>query len=59
MDVNVIKINVGIMVNVDVSLENIKYVKKILFGALVYEVAKMINIEQVLLTIEWLRVMKL
>ena len=43
MEVNANKINVGITVNVDVTLENIKYVKKIIFGALVYVVAKMVK----------------
>ena len=43
MEVNANKINVGITVNVDVTLENIKYVKKIIFGALVYVAAKMVK----------------
>ena len=43
MEVNANKINVGITVIVDVTLENIKYVKKIIFGALVYVVAKMLK----------------
>ena len=43
MEVIANKINVGITVNVDVTLEKIKYVKKIIFGALVYVVAKMVK----------------
>ena len=39
---NVIQINEGITINVDVSVKNIKYVKKIIFGKFVF--VKMKNI---------------
>ena len=38
---NVIQINVGITTNVDVSVENMIYVKKIIFGILPSIVEKM------------------
>ena len=41
---NVIQINGGIMINVDVSVKRVKYVKKIIFGVLLYVVVKMENI---------------
>ena len=34
MEKNVIQINGGIMINVDVSVKNIMYVKRIIFGIL-------------------------
>ena len=40
----VTQINGGIMANVDVSVKNNIYVKKIIFGVLVHVVAKMGNI---------------
>ena len=40
----VIKINGGIMINVDMSVKNIMYVKKIMFGILLYVNVKMENI---------------
>ena len=43
MDKNVIQINGGITINVDVSVKNIIYVKKIIFGILLHVVAKLIN----------------
>ena len=54
-----IQINSGITVNVDVSVKNVIYVKKITSGMLPYEVMKMKNIQQVLWMIQGLRVMKL
>ena len=39
---NVIQINEGITINIDVSVKNIKYVKKIIFGKFVF--VKMKNI---------------
>ena len=45
---NVIQINGGIMINVDVSVKRVMYVKKIIFGVLLYVVVKMENIQQVL-----------
>ena len=44
MGKNVIQINVGIMMNVDVSVKNVMYVKKIMFGILLHVVVKMENI---------------
>ena len=41
---NVIQINIELMINVDVSLKNIMYVKKIMFGMLLHVVVKMENI---------------
>ena len=55
---NVIQINGRITVNVDVSVKNIIYVKKIIFGILLHVVVKMKNIYQVLGMIQRLRVMK-
>ena len=56
---NLIQINSGITVNVDVSVKNVIYVKKITFGILPHEVVKMENIQQVLWMIQGLRVMQL
>ena len=44
MEVNVIRINGGIMMNVDESVKNVNYVKKVMFGILLHIVAKMENI---------------
>ena len=44
MEENVIQINGGIMINVDVSVKNIIYMKKIIFGTLIHVIAKMENI---------------
>ena len=44
MEQNVIQINRGITINVDVSVKNIMYAKKIMFGLLLRAVAKMENI---------------
>ena len=44
MEKNIIQINVGIMINVDVSVKNVMYVKKIMFGSLLHAVVKMENI---------------
>ena len=41
---NVIQIKKGTMINIDVSLKNIIYVKKIIFGILLHVVAKMVSI---------------
>ena len=48
MEENVTQINGGIKINVDVSVENVMYVKKIMFGILLHLVVKMENIQQVL-----------
>ena len=44
MEKNIIQINGGIMRNVDVSVKNIMYVKKIIFGILLHAVVKIENI---------------
>ena len=44
MEENVIQIIGEITINVDVSLKNITYVKKIMFGILLHVVAKLENI---------------
>ena len=41
---SVIQIKRGIMINVDTSVKNIIYVKKIIFGILLHVVAKTVNI---------------
>ena len=46
---NVIQIESRIAVNVDASIKNIIYVKKIMCGTLLHVVVKMENIQQVLL----------
>ena len=43
MEKVVTQINGRIMLNVDVSVENIMYVKKIMFGILLYVIVKMKN----------------
>ena len=44
MKENVIQINGGIMINVDESLKNVMYVKKIMFRILLHVIVKMENI---------------
>ena len=44
MKENVIQISGGIVINVDVGVKNIIYVKKIISGILLHAVAKMENI---------------
>ena len=44
MEENVIHIKSGIMINLDVSVKNIIYVKKVIFGILLHIVVKMVNI---------------
>ena len=44
MEQNVIQINSGITINVDVSVKNIIYVKKIMFGILLHVVVTIENI---------------
>ena len=51
MEQNVSQINNGITINVDVSVKNIIYLKKIMFGILLHVLVKMKNIKQVLLMI--------
>ena len=59
MEEKAIQIKSAIMINVDVSLKSIIYVKNIIFGILLHVVVKMETIWHVLLTIQYLRVMKL
>ena len=59
MEENVTQINGGRMINVNVSLKNVMYVKKIMFGILLYEVVKKETIWQVLWMIQGLCLMKL
>ena len=49
---DVIQINDGITINVDVGVKSIIYVKKIIFGILLLGITKMVNILEVLLTIQ-------
>ena len=44
MEENEIQINGGITINVNVSIKNVMYVKKIIFGILLEAVVKMENI---------------
>ena len=44
MGKNVIQINGGITIKVDVSVKNVIYVKKIIFGIVLHVVVKMENI---------------
>ena len=47
MEENVIQINGGIMINVHVSVKNVMYAKKIMFGIHLHVIVKMENIWQV------------
>ena len=47
MEKNVIQINGGIMVNGNVSVKNVMYVEKIIFGMLLHVVVKIENILQI------------
>ena len=44
MEENVIQINGGIMINVDVNVKNVMHVKKIMFRILLHVIANMENI---------------
>ena len=44
MEKNVIQIKSGIKINVDVTVKNIIYVKKVIFGILFHVLSKMENI---------------
>ena len=59
MKENVVQMVGGIMINVDVSVKKLMYVKKIMFVILLHVIAKMENIYQVLWIIQILCVMKL
>ena len=52
MQENLTQINGGIMINVDVSVKNVMYAKKVMFGILVHVVVKIENIKQVLWMIQ-------
>ena len=52
MKENVTLINGGTMINADLSVKTIMYVKKILFGFLLLVIVEMENIYQVLLMIK-------
>ena len=59
MKQNVSQINGVTTINVDVSVTNITYVKKIVFGILLHVIVNMENILRVLWMIQRLSVMKL
>ena len=44
MEEIVIQTNCGILINVNVSVRNVMYVKKIMFGILLHVIVKMENI---------------
>ena len=59
MEENVIQINGGTMINVNVSVKNVMYVKKIMFEILLHVIVEMEHIQQVLWMIYQLCVIKL
>ena len=59
MEENVIQIITEITINIDVSVKNGMYMKKVIFGILLHVVTKTENIYKVLWMIQQLRVMKL
>ena len=59
MEENVIQIITEITINIDVSVKNVMYMKKVIFGILLHVVTKTENIYKVLWMIQQLRVMKL
>ena len=52
MEEIVIKVNGRIMINVDVSVKNVMYVKTIMFGILLHVIVKLENSYQVLWIIQ-------
>ena len=48
MEENVIQINSEIMINADASVNNIAYMKKIIFGTLLHLVTNVVNISHYL-----------
>ena len=52
MEEDVIQNNCGIKVNVDLSVKNVMYVKKIIFGILLHVFARIENMYQVLWMIQ-------
>ena len=59
MEENVIQINGGTTINVDVSVKNVMHGKKIMFGILQHVILEMGNILQVLWMIQQFCVIKL
>ena len=59
MQENIIQINDGIMINVNVIAKIIMYAKKTMFGILLHVIVKMDNIYQVLWMIQQLCMLKL
>ena len=55
----VIQINGRIMINVDLTVKNVIYMNKIMFGILLHVIVKMENIQEVVWMIQRLCVMKL
>ena len=55
MEVNVILINDGIMINVTMSVKDTNYVKKFKFGIVLHVIVKMENIQQILWMIQKLQ----
>ena len=49
---SVIQIKIGITINVDASAKSITHMENIKFGMLQHVVAKMVKIQQILLTIQ-------
>ena len=59
MEEILIKINGGRMINVNVSVKNVMYVEKIMFGILIHVIVKIENIYQGLWMIQQSCVVKL
>ena len=59
MEENVIQINGGTMINVNMSVKSVMYVKKIMFEILLHVIVEMEHIQQVLWMIYQLCVIKL
>ena len=59
MEENVMQINARTMINVDVSVERVMYVKKIMFEILLHVIGEIEHIYQVLWMIYQLSVIKL
>ena len=52
MEQNASQINGGIAINADVSVKNIMYVQRIIFGILLHVIVEIGNIEQILWIIQ-------
>ena len=59
MQENIIQINGGITINIDMSVKNAMYVKKVIFRIILYVILKMENIYRILWVNQQLCVMKL